>query len=177
MIIALQTFLMRYRVSFWPLFIAFIMAMAVVLVRPAIRNAASLQFARGFKLEDSNISWHNAERLQRSILRWQDNSVDDSIRLARTLVKLGEIEAAISLWEEVGQPFAPFLMFEVGNSLWNQGRKSQAMVFWRLVPDLDVYFGMHGLVFSKSGDTMNWASAINPILSFFNSLKMIRTSF
>jgi tetratricopeptide (TPR) repeat protein len=58
------------------------------------------------------------------------------------------------LWNAVGQPFAPFLLLGVGNSLWQRGETSRALSYWQLVPDLDVYFALHGRASEMTGDSV-----------------------
>jgi len=129
------------------------LAVSRLALRSALRNAASLQFVEGYWSRERDAPWLRAEHFQRGALNLQKSSPDESIRLARIFVALGRTEEAISLWKAVGQPFAPFLLLEVGNSLWQRGETSRALSYWQLVPDLDVYFALHGLSSEMTGDS------------------------
>lgn len=124
----------------------------VAAIPPVIRNAASLQFIKGYFSQNRAMHWLQAESLQRSAVNLHDMSTEESARLAEIMAALGRTEEAVSLWRAIGQPFAPFFLLEVGNSLWQKGERTQALAYWQTVPDTDVYFGIRGLVYERAGD-------------------------
>jgi tetratricopeptide (TPR) repeat protein len=134
------------------IFFSLIILSLLAVSRSAIRNAASLEFIEGYSSQGQTAHWLRAENLQRRAVDWHKGSPDESARLARIMVALGQTEEAISLWRAVSQPFAQFFLLEVGNSLWQKGEKSQAVAYWQTVPDLDIYFGKRGLAYERAGD-------------------------
>jgi tetratricopeptide (TPR) repeat protein len=133
---------------------ALVVLLFVAVSRPAIRNAASLLLIEGYLSADPAPHWLPAEYFQRSAVSLKQGSTDESIRLARIVVALGRTEEGITLWKAAGQPVAPFLMLEIGDSLWQSGEQTRALGYWRLVPDLDTYFGQRGLASETTGDSV-----------------------
>lgn len=138
----------------WLFYIALVGLLLLAVSRSALRNVSSFQFVQGYWSQERVTTWLRAEHFQRRVLDFQEGSIDESIRLARVIVALGRTEEAISLWKSIGQPFAPFLLLDIGNSLWGRGEKARALIYWQKVPDLDIYFGLQGNNHLREGDAL-----------------------